>query len=73
MTHPSAIPYALFLAAGPALAIPLAVAYSAASGRQTWRVSASAPARGNNAARGAFNIGCPRIALAAQRHRSQPA
>ncbi len=25
MTHPSAIPYALFLAAGPALAIPLAV------------------------------------------------
>ena len=38
-THPAAIPYALFLAAGPALAIPLAVVHGpAAVGRAFARI-----------------------------------
>ena len=43
LTHPAAIPYALFLAGGPALAIPFAIITAWPSARQLCpRVSASA-------------------------------
>ena len=67
MTHPGAIPYALFLAAGLALAIPLVIVTALPVGRQQARAYRHRPpARGNRAARRASRfVGLPAIELAA--------
>ena len=61
MTQPAAIPYALFLAGGPALAIPFADADRVALARQLCRTDRHRPAaRGDHEAGGAAGPGAAR-------------
>jgi membrane glycosyltransferase len=73
MTHPAAIPYALFLAAGPALAIPLAVISAhPAVGRMMARTGIGRLPEETAPPAALQALGVPAIELAAPMSRSHP-
>jgi membrane glycosyltransferase len=74
LTHPSAIPYALFLAAGPALAIPFAVATALrGAGRAFARIGIGRLPEETAPPAALSELRLPAIAIAAPMPRPQPA
>ena len=74
MTHPAAIPYALFLAAGPALAIPFAVITALPSvGRKMVRLGIGRLPEETTPPTALSTLAVPAIEIAARTSRSHPA